>query len=177
MVPRNAPSYLGLGLPELGENASQSAFFLLLNGVDTVACNTSAESQQVHSVVVVGTVHSLGNIVNDTRLEPHIRVVQDKCRQGGVDDGTGRGDQRGGDQRHHADGNSSFGSPVDRSVGLVRLWSHIGVVNIAHNMAWGLRNGLDATHHRRCQYLLGQANTSKGQHKEKWFGVTFFLVE
>lgn len=70
-------------------------------------------------------------------------MVQQQCTEGRVDQGGGTGDQWCQSQGNHADGDGSFGGPMDRTVGL-RWWGrNIGIVNITNNVTWGLGNGLD----------------------------------
>lgn len=55
-----------LSSEELGDDTSHTALFSLLDLVHTVSSHTGAKRQQVHGVVVVGTVNSFWNVVNDT---------------------------------------------------------------------------------------------------------------
>lgn len=87
-----------LSLKELGNNARNTAFFLLFNAVDSVTSNTSAEGQQVHDVIVKRAVHSLWDVIDDTRLETNVAVVQQEGGHGGVKDAGGRTGQRATNQ-------------------------------------------------------------------------------
>ncbi|EEQ39448.1 hypothetical protein CLUG_03576 [Clavispora lusitaniae ATCC 42720] len=156
-----------LGMENLGNNTSNSALFLLFDLVDTVTSNTSAEGQQVHGKVVIHSVDSLGNVVNDTRSEANVTVVQQETGHSGVND-TGNSAKHGATyQRQQAKSNNSFGSPVVRTVGLARFRRNVSIVNSAHNETWWLRNGLDATDQSWSEQTLfsrEQSNTGERQH-------------
>lgn len=156
-----------LSLKELGHDARNTTFFLLFDAVDSVTSNTSAEGQQVHGVVVVCAVHSCWDVIDDTRLETSVTVVQQECGQGGVNHARSSASQRATDQRQHTNGNDPLRSPVVRAVRFAGLWRNVGIVHGANNVSWRLRNGLEATDQSWSEehLLLGeQSNARNRQH-------------
>lgn len=135
-------------MPNFGHNTGQATLFLLLDLVNTVSSNTSAEGQQVHDVVVQGAVDSLRDVVGDTGLEAGVTVEQQECRQTGIENDGGGGCERSGNQWDQTDSNKSFGGPVQRAMALLCFRWHVGVVDSAHDVSWWLWDGLDSTSKR-----------------------------
>lgn len=123
------------------DNTSQTALFLLLNLIDTVAGNTGAEGQQVHAKLVEGTVNSQWNVVDNTRLEARVNVVQHECSKGCVDDGGGGACERRTNQRQQTNSNDSLAGPVERAMRLQWLRWNIGLVDVTGNTSGRLGDG------------------------------------
>lgn len=152
----------GLSSEELAYDTSHTTLFSLLYLVNTVRSHTSAKRQQVHSVAVVRPVHSLGNVVNDTRLETDPRVGKQKCRHGGVKNHRRTAEERSTDQRNKANSHGSLTGPVGRSVQLGWFGRLVSIIDGSHNVTGRLGNSLD---------VAGSLHNSTGSSGELFMGL------
>lgn len=137
-----------LCMPNLGNEGGDSSF-LLLKLVDSVTSNPRAKRQQVHGIVMVRSIHTGWDIINDTRLESDITVVQQKRRKSRVDNGGNSSEQRSSHQWNHTNGNTTLKSPMQRTMQFVWLGMNVCFIDSSNDEPWRLGNGLYATHQGR----------------------------